>query len=144
MLRWAYGIGRVCVAIFFVVAGVKKFLDAGALSRALADFRLPIPAEVEPYLLGLSRYEALAYLLAAIETICGLMVLAGLKARWAALVLIVFAAGNIAFVHNFWEMSGPLAATHQTLALLNLAVLGALLLIVAGGSHGNRVGGLPA
>ena len=40
------------------------------------------------------------------EIVCGLMVLIGLKARWAALVLIVFTACTIIFVHHFWDMQG--------------------------------------
>ena len=34
------------------------------------------------------------------------MILLGLKARWGALVLVVFTAGTIFFVHHFWDMSG--------------------------------------
>ena len=70
------------------------------------------------------------------EVICGLMILIGLKARWAALVLIVFTAGTIFFVHHFWDMD---AATHSPSnmieALKNLSIMGGLLLIV-----GHRLG----
>ena len=58
----------------------------------LADNNVPIPDEIVPYLGGIPKYEALGYLMAAVEVICGLMVLVGLKARWAALVLVVFTA----------------------------------------------------
>jgi putative oxidoreductase len=78
------------------------------------------------------KYEALAYLIIALEIICGLMVLIGLKARWAALVLTVFTACTIIFVYPFWE-GGPDQIANRTEALHNLSILGGLLLIVAVG-----------
>ena len=72
----------------------------------LAANNVPIPDEIVPYLGGIPKYEALGYLIAAVEVVCGLMVLIGLKARWAALVLVVFTACTIIFVHHFWDMQG--------------------------------------
>jgi putative oxidoreductase len=60
--------------------------------------------------------------------------LLGLKARWGALMLFVFTACTIFFVHHFWDMDGAAAAANQTQALKNLSIMGALLLIVAHGS----------
>jgi putative oxidoreductase len=102
---------------------------------------VPIPDEIVPYLSylgGIPKYEALGYLIAAIEIICGLMVLIGLKARWAALVLIVFTACTIIFVHHFWDMQGAELIQNRADALKNLSILGGLLLIVAVGA-GPRV-----
>ena len=72
----------------------------------LAANKMPIPDQIVPYLGGIPKYEALGYLIAAVEIICGLMVLVGLKARWGALVLVVFTACTIVFVHHFWDMPG--------------------------------------
>jgi len=63
-----------------------------------------------------------------------LMVLIGLKARWAALVLIVFTACTIIFVHHFWDMQGDALIQNRADALKNLSIMGGLLLIVAVGA----------
>ena len=79
-------------------------------------------------------WEALGYLLAAAEIVCALMVLVGLKARWGALILAVFTACTIIFVHHFWDMEGAALLQHRGDALKDLSILGGLLLIVAVGS----------
>jgi putative oxidoreductase len=143
MLRWAYSVGRICVALIFIAAGIQKFVDVRSVATMIIDTKIPIPLEIEPYLAGIPRYEAAGYLLAAIETICGLMVLLGFLARWGALVLVVFTACTIIFVHPFWLMSGGAVVPNVFEALKYLAILGGLLLIVAGGSTGRTVEGHP-
>lgn len=134
MLSYAYALGRILVPIVFIWSAVQKLFDIGAFAKMLADANVPIPDEVAAYLGSMPKYEALAWLLAGIELICGLLVLLGLLARWGALVLVVFTASTIIFVHRFWEMSGADYVLHQTQALKNLSILGALLMIVAVGS----------
>ena len=105
----AYTLGRIFIPIVFLVSGIQKVMNIGEIAQMLAANGVPIPDEIVPYLSylgGIPKYEALGYLIAAIEIICGLMVLIGLKARWAALVLIVFTACTIIFVHHFWDMQG--------------------------------------
>ncbi len=131
-----YVIGRICVPIVFIAAGVQKALNVGGIAKMLEDNKVPLPDDVVAYLGGIPKYEALGYLIAAIEIICGLMVLFGVAARWGALILTVFTACTIVFIHHFWDMEGVAAQTNQTAALKNLAIIGALLLIVAGGSRG--------
>jgi putative oxidoreductase len=130
----AYMLGRILLSLIFVVAGVQKLMDIRATTDMLAATKIPIPEQIVPYLGGIPQYEVLAYLVAAIEIICGLMVLIGLKARWGALVLIVFTAGAIILVHHFWDMSGEAFTANLTDALKNLAIIGGLLLVVAVGS----------
>jgi putative oxidoreductase len=131
----AYTLGRVFIPIIFLVTGIQKALNISDFAKDLAALSIPIPDEIVPYLGSIPKYEALGYLIAAIEIVCGLMVLAGLKARWAALVLIVFTACTIIFVHHFWDMEGAAMFNHRAEALKNLSILGGLLLIVAVGSN---------
>jgi putative oxidoreductase len=49
-------------------------------------------------------------------------------------LLVVFTAGTIFFVHNFWDMTGDAYEQNMILALKNLSIMGGLLLIVAVGS----------
>jgi putative oxidoreductase len=135
----AYSLGRILIPIVFLVAGIQNLMNIGDIAKMLADNAVPIPDEIVPYLGTIPKYEALGYLIAAIEIICGLMVLIGLKARWAALVLIVFTACAIIFVHHFWDMQGAAMLQSRTDALKNLSILGGLLLIVAVGSGPSSV-----
>ena len=130
----AYALGRIFIPIVFLVSGIQKVLNIGEIAQMLSANGVPIPEEVVPYLAGIPKYEALGYIIAAIEIICGLLVLIGLKARWAALVLIVFTACTIIFVHHFWDMQGDQLIQNRADALKNLSILGGLLLIVAVGS----------
>jgi putative oxidoreductase len=129
----AYTIGRIFIPILFLVTGIQKAMNVGEFAKLLAANNIPIPDEIVPYLGSIPKYEALGYLLAAIEIICALMVLIGLKARWAALVLAVYTACTIIFVHPFWE-GGADQIANRTEALKYLSIMGGLLLIVAVGS----------
>ena len=142
MINVAYTLGRILVPILFIVLGIQKLLNVDDVAKSLTGY-VPLPAEIDGYLGGLSRYVALAYLIAAIEIIAGIMVLIGLKARWGALMLIVFSACSVFFVHHFWDMEGAAAVVSRMQALMYLSILGALLLIVAGGSGANALEGRP-
>jgi putative oxidoreductase len=135
----AYTLGRILIPLVFIVAGVQKLMSIGDVAKMLAANNVPIPDEVAPYLGGIPKYEALAYLSAAVEVVCGLLVLVGLKARWAALLLAVFTACTIIFIHHFWDMDGAALIENRTQALKNLSIMGGLLLIVAVGSGPSSV-----
>lgn len=133
MLNVAYALGRILLPIVFIVAGVQKLLDVASIAKLLEDSKVPFPADIVPYLGGIPKYEALGYFIGAVELICALMVLVGLKARWGALVLFVHTAATIVFVHHFWDMAGAAAADNQMQALKNLAIMGGLLMVFAYG-----------
>jgi putative oxidoreductase len=130
----AYTIGRIIIPLLFIVSGIQKALNVGEFAKVLASYNVPIPEEIASYLGGIPKYEALGYAIAAIEIICGLMVLIGLKARWAALVLIVFTACTIIYGHHFWDMNAAEFVRNQTEALKYLSIIGGLLMVVAIGS----------
>ena len=135
----AYTLGRIFIPIVFLVTGIQKVMNISEIAQMLAANGVPVPEEIVPYLGGIPKYEALGYLIAAIEIICGLLVLIGLKARWAALVLIVFTACTIIFVHHFWDMQGAALIENRADALKNLSIMGGLLLIVAVGAGPSSV-----
>jgi putative oxidoreductase len=133
-MNFAYAFGRILIPLIFLVAGIQKAMNIGEFGQLLASANIPVPDEVAPYLGGIPKYEALGYLLAAVEIVCALMVLVGLKARWGALILAVFTACTVIFVHHFWDMEGAALLQHRADALKDLSILGGLLLIVAVGS----------
>jgi len=132
----AYTLGRVLIPLLFLVEGVRKLINVDAVAKMLADSQVVIPEQIAPYLtvMGLTKYQTVGYAVAAVEIICGLMIMAGLAARWGALILVVFTAATIFFVHHFWDMSGDAFYFNMTEALKNLSILGGLLLVVAVGS----------
>jgi putative oxidoreductase len=135
----AYTLGRLLIPLVFLVEGIRKLVNVDGIAKMLADNNVPIPDQIVPYLGGMPNYQAAGYLVAAIEVLCALMIMAGLAARWAALVLFVFTAATIVFVHHFWDMSGADFYGNMTQALKNLSIMGAMLLIVAVGAGPNAM-----
>ena len=131
----AYLLGRILVPLVFLVEGIRKLMNVEGITKMLADNHVPIPDQIIPYLGGMPKYQAAGYLIAAVEVLCALMIMAGLAARWAALVLVVFTAATIFFVHHFWDMAGDAYFSNMTEALKNLSIMGGLLLVVAVGSN---------
>src|SRR5262245_15247166 len=136
MMTAVYVLGRICVPIVFIAAGIQKVTDVASIARVLVENNVPVPDEISSYLGGMPKYEAMGYLVAAVEIIGGLMVLFGVMARWGALLLAVFTALTIIYVHHFWCLEGIAAQMNQTAALKNLSIIGGLLLIVAAGARG--------
>ena len=130
----AYTLGRILIPLVFIVSGLRKLRNVEGIAKMLADNGVPIPDEIVPWLGGMPKFQAAGYFVAAVEVICGLMILIGLKARWAALVLVVFMAGTIFFVHHFWDMPGDTFFSEMTQALKNLSIMGGLLLIASVGA----------
>lgn len=135
----AYTIGRIFIPLVFLVEGIRKLVNVEGIAKVLENANLPIPDQIVPYLGGMPKYQAAGYLVAGIEVICGLMIVVGLAARWAALVLIVFTAATIVVSHHFWDMAGDAFYANLTQALKNLSIMGALLLMVAVGSSPGAV-----
>jgi len=133
-MQMAYTLGRILIPLVFIVEGVRKLMNIDEIANMLARNNVPVPDEIVPYLGGMPKFQAAGYTVAGVEVICGLMILVGLKARWAALVLIVFTAATIFFVHHFWDMDAASMAAQRIEALKNLSIMGGLLLIVAVGA----------
>jgi uncharacterized membrane protein YphA (DoxX/SURF4 family) len=129
-----YTIGRIFLSLLFIVSGIQKVMNVSVIARMLEDNKVPIPEQIVPYLGSMPKYEALGYLVAAVELIGGLMVLVGLWARWGALMLAVFTACTIVFVHHFWMLEGAAFTGNLTEALKNLSIIGGLLLVVGAGA----------
>jgi putative oxidoreductase len=65
----------------------------------------------------------------------GLSILLGYKARWGALLLIMFLVPVTVMMHNFWAVSDPMAKQMQMIMFMkNVSMLGAALMIMHLGS----------
>lgn len=106
-------VGRLLLAVMFVVSGLQKIADPGPTAQMLAGTNLP---------------GNLALPTGVFELVAGLLLAIGLMTRLVALVLFVFVGLTIFFFHN--QFGDPLQGT---LALKNLAIMGGLLMTYAYG-----------
>lgn len=114
-------LGRIfLVTIFFLSAVGNKIPNFGAVAGVMEKAGVPAPKFM---LVG-----AIVFLIVG-----SLSVLVGYKAKFGALLLFVFLALAAYFFHNFWALEGQAAQTQQIQFLKNLALMGAMLMIMANG-----------
>lgn len=106
-------IGRLLIAIMFIVSGLQKIADPGPTAQMLVATNLP---------------ANLALPTGVFELVAGVLLAIGLLTRLTAIVLFGFVALTIFFFHH--DFADPLQGT---LALKNLAIMGGLLMTFAYG-----------
>jgi putative oxidoreductase len=122
----AYALGRAFLAVVFIVFGFIQFTNIGTY---IAN---PTVIKVAGYT-GILTPTVIAYLVAAIDLIGGILILIGYQTRWATIVLLAFVVLTMIFAHNFWTMDGPPRAANQAHFYKNLALIGGLLLLLTTG-----------
>jgi putative oxidoreductase len=120
MINAAVAVGRVLLAVVFIVSGATKFGDLAATAKQIAGKGLPMPM-------------VLAGTAAAVELIGGLLVALGWYTRLAALALLVFTAVAGVLFHDFWNVAAAQRASQMAHFLKNLAIIGGLLIVAAVG-----------
>ncbi len=113
-------IGRIFLAAIFVVSGFGKIGGFEGLVGQIASKGFPAA-------------QVFAAATIVIEVGAGLMLIAGWKARWAALLLAVFTAIVSIFFHNFWAVPEAQKMMQQIQFMKNLALIGGLLMVTAFG-----------
>jgi putative oxidoreductase len=121
-------IGRALLAMLFIPAGWAKIAGFSGVVGYIASKGVPLP-------------ELAAAIAIAAELGLGLLLLFGLKARWAALGLAVFVAVITPIFHNFWAAPAAQQMMQQQAFYKNIAVLGGLLVLFAFGPGGWSVDG---
>ena len=106
-------IGRIRLAVIFIVSGIGKIMDPAPASGMMASVGLPANMA-----LGVGIFELVAGVLLAI----------GLMTRLVSIVLFVYVALTILFFHN--ALADP---AQQVNALKNLAIMGGMLMVFAYG-----------
>jgi len=106
-------LGRLFLAVMFIVSGLQKIIDPGPTAQMLTATNLP---------------ANFALPTGVFELVAGVLLAIGLMTRLVAVVLAGFVALTIFFFHN--KFADPLQAT---LALKNLAIIGGLLMTFAYG-----------
>ncbi|MDQ6917609.1 MAG: DoxX family protein [Pseudomonadota bacterium] len=113
-------VGRILLGLIFVLSGFQKLMGFSGLVGSIAGKGLPMA-------------EVLAVLTIAIELGGGLLLVIGLEARWAALVLFLFIIPVTLVYHNFWTMDGAQYAMNKIQFMKNLSIMGGMLLAAAFG-----------
>lgn len=113
-------VGRVLLALMFVIAGVGKIGGFEGTVGYIASKGLPLPA-------------VLAAGTVALEIVGGLALIAGFKARWAALALAAFTLLATVLFHNYWAMPAEQQYVQQLMFMKNLGVAGGMLMLFAFG-----------
>jgi putative oxidoreductase len=113
-------IGRVLFSMIFIFSGISHFLHstieyAASQGVPMASFTVPLSG--------------------AIAVAGGLSILAGYRARWGAILIVVFLIPVTLSMHKFWTVTDPAMAQMQMAHFMkNVALLGAALLIAYFGS----------
>ncbi len=112
--------GRILLGLIFVVGGLGKITGFAGTAGYIASKGLPMP----------SLLAAGAIL---VELGGGLALIAGWKARWAALAIAVFSLIAGVIFHNFWAVPADLAMNQQIHFMKNLSIAGGMLMVFAFG-----------
>lgn len=113
-------IGRLLMAALFLPFGISKVEHWQGTVGLMHKVHAPLPV-----------------LAAAIAVICeipvSLMIAAGLKTRWACLVMMAYTAGATWLAHRFWLMSGPAMMENKINFFKNIAIIGGFLILACAG-----------
>lgn len=118
--------GRVLLCLIFLFSGVNKMFNFDATAARMADAGMPI---------------APLFLVGAIglELVGSLLVITGLQIQLGALMLLAFLLPATFIFHPFWQFEGQQQAIERIQFMKNLAIMGALLMLVAHGRRGFSV-----
>ena len=111
-------LGRVLLAVLFIVSGWGKIGGFDGTAGFIASKGLPLP-------------QVLTALAIAVELGGGVLLLAGWKARWAALAMAAFTIVITPIFHGFWNAPAAEAMDQQIHFLKNIAIIGGLLMVAA-------------
>jgi putative oxidoreductase len=118
---WASLIGRIGLAALFLWSAYGKLVHMDGNVGYMKAFGLPAA-------------ELLIWPAMLVELVAGSMLLVGWKARWAAVVLVVFTLPATFIFHAYWSVPADQALNAQIHFMKNLAIMGGLLGIFAHGS----------
>lgn len=112
--------GRILIALIFVFAGFGKITGFEGTVGYIASQGLPLP-----------KLAAIGAII--IELGGGILLVLGLKTRWAAAVILIFTGLAALFFHNFWAAPPDQAQSQMINFMKNIAIMGGLLFVVIHG-----------
>jgi putative oxidoreductase len=112
--------GRILLGLIFVVSGFGKVTGFAGTAAYMSSKGLPM---AEVLLVGAI----------AVELLGGLMLVAGFKARWAALAIFLFIIPTTIVFHNPAGLDAQAAQAQMIQLMKNLSIMGGMLLVAAFG-----------
>ena len=110
-------VGRVLLALIFVLSGFGKITGFEGTVGYMAAMGVPMP-------------EMFLVPVILIELVGGLMIVAGFKARWAALAIGLFLIPTSVIFHAFWAAPADQVAAQTIQFQKNLAIMGGMLYVL--------------
>lgn len=116
-------IGRVLLALMFIMAGYGKLSNISGTAGYIASGGLPMAS-------------VLAVVVGLLELLGGIAIAIGIgwQTRWAALALGLFTLVASLLFHKFWAVAPDQAYMQQLLFMKNLSVAGGLFIVAALGA----------
>lgn len=121
--RGAPCIGRILLSLIFLASAAYQINSWEATSDQMEDE-------------GILRPEVLLPAAVVLEIGGGLLLLLGVRARYAAFALMVFLVPATVIYHDFWQYTGPEQQAQLIQFLKNTAILGGLIVVLATGAGG--------
>ncbi|QQO31434.1 DoxX family membrane protein [Bradyrhizobium diazoefficiens] len=134
--------GRILFAVLFIYTGATKLFAIQATADFIAT-KVVVPEIIEPYVkqietaTAMTTPQLLAIAGGALEIIAGLLIALNFGARFFAMLLIIDVAAGTFLFYDFWNQPAPDNAKMLVDALKNLAIIGALFMIMGYG-HATR------
>jgi putative oxidoreductase len=114
-------LGRILLALIFVLAGISKLGAIAATSANMASHGIPYAHD-------------LVWGAVALELGGGLMLMAGFLTRLVALALFFYTLALAFLFHPYWTMTGAAERAQHGVFFGHLAIMGGMLFVVAFGS----------
>lgn len=133
---WAF-IGRLGISFVFILGGISQ-----AISFTLATLSMKkilcfwhdsvATLWLKSFFLFLDHISFLLVAVAVIlELVGGILLLFGIKVRFAALLLLVFLVPATIIVHQFWLVGTPNSSLEFMRFFLNIALMGTMVFIIS-------------
>jgi putative oxidoreductase len=122
--------------VIFIYSGIRKLLDIPGTADMLQS-KVGIPPQLTDLTtqiadtLSMPFWQVLAIAIGVIEAGFALLIAFNILTRTAAVVLLLFTAVATFYFHDFWNMNEPDRSLNITMALKNLSIIGAFLMIAA-------------
>ncbi len=114
-------IGRILLALIFVLAGISKLGAIGVTSAHMASAGIPFAND-------------LAWGAVALELGGGILLIVGLLTRLVGLAFFFYTLTLAVIFHAYWTMSGAAAHAQHTAFFEHLSIMGGMLYVVAFGA----------
>lgn len=114
-------VGRILLAFVFVSAGYNKIWNIAATAAYMASHGIPLS--------GVLVYGAIV-----VEIVGGLMVMAGLYARWAAGITGLYTVALAFIFHAYWAMPAAAMRMQHAIFFEHLSIVGGMFMVVALGA----------